>query len=531
MLRTSTSLLALLLLAPVAIAQPEYSSCIEATDPPACLARIAATNGADISDKFDAVVRHGLIDRVASLRWNLRNTVGRQYVSRDDKPLSDKTTLAAVALLTAARHKEDPFADPTFQKLAAKAPDRAAIPFVAIHLWLEQIWGGNTYDMQVQFAGLPKIFAAIAADESLNRDAVTRLASHAAWYPETRGLALPLLRRAATRSDLSASQKTELASGFARLYGFADDADRLMRAGGESAPDYDIVGVQAEIATARLKSGYDAASARTIVKHLLANMQKQDLYLKDFDNEELGALEHSGAQAELREVGRAYEQQAALMGNDAGKWLAFASDCYLRAGDREAAIKTARLGLKYVPEAVTDGMPHSPTQTPQELARRAQGTGTEPVIALYRAGGISEALEFGYLAGKDRYFHARRAGEQPHPQWVIDDGWELYVWAMVGTAIKEEPATVPRVLAAFKNSCPSLTQAQCGEDMVFNFAHLAAAAGDRQLMHSLFANAARDLEKIDDGLDTQASFAVRLAAHWAHALEMLHTPRSVSPTP
>ena len=64
---------------------------------------------------------------------------------------------------------------------------------------------------------------------------------------------------------------------------------------------------------------------------------------------------------------------------------------------------------------------------PTALAIAAQGSGTSPVVALYRTGAIEEALKTRYLTGKDRYLNADRAGEKKDPQWVIDDNWTLYL--------------------------------------------------------------------------------------------------------
>lgn len=427
--------------------------------------------------------------------------------------------LAAVALLAAARREDNPFIHPVVKTLSAKADNRPEIALVAVNLWLEIIKGGNTYNKQVHFPGMKKIWEVIAETPQLDADAVLDLAGSASFDEQTRALVLPLLRRQAARTNLSARQKATLASQFSRNYGLANEADQLMQAGGKYAQNYDILGLQAEIAIARLMVAYDPAAARVVVASMLADIDDWPILL-DFENEVIPrALETSGAKSELRELAVAYLDRAVAAGAQSGPWFAAASDYYLRAGDRDLAIQTARAGLKYVPAAV--GGNDTPNATPQKLAARAQGEGTGPVIALYRAGAIQEALHFGYLAGKDRYANASRAGEPNDPQWVLDDGWELYISSMVvRPIINGDVATQRRVFDAIKRRCTPLDSTDCGSEMRLHLAHLAAALGDRTTMHEMFSFEARALDQIKER-DTSAYFAVSRAANWAHALELL----------
>ena len=47
------------------------------------------------------------------------------------------------------------------------------MPLAAVLIWLELIASGTGYDMQVQFAGMRRLFEAIGADASLNPNAVS----------------------------------------------------------------------------------------------------------------------------------------------------------------------------------------------------------------------------------------------------------------------------------------------------------------------------------------------------------------------
>jgi len=290
-----------------------------------------------------------------------------------------------------------------------------------------------------------------------------------------------------------------LASVFARSYELADDAERLMRSGGEAADNYSIHGLWSEIATVRLRTRYDARSAQIVAEEVRDQM-KWGAY-STFQNELLDVLERSGAHDELRELARIYVERAAETSEDAGAWFAVASDCYLRANDREAAVATARKGLGYA----------SPNPT------RAAA----PVIALYRAGAVAEALATDRLSGGDRYRHASRAGVAPDPQWVLDAPNPLDVWSMVERPIPNDPATMHRVFDAIEKRCRPLTNRNCSEELRMHLAHLAAALGDRKTMQTVFENEVREVENIRDGRAVRASFAIRLAAHWAHARELL----------
>jgi len=501
-----------------AAAPPKYSDCIDAPDPPACLARTAiAIDRPDPGDLAEAVVRHGLTDLIApyerrvlsgtrdhvmtgtealrSLGFQMEDDDYPKVVRRTD----DADTLAAIALLTAARHDEDPFSNPVVRRLSAKARNAAQAPLAAVLIWLELIQGGNGYDMQVGFRGLPKLFAAMGANPALSPDAVLRIASDASFEEQTDELALPLLRRSAARPDLTNRQKAALASVLARSYDLADDAERLLRSGGEAAENYSVHGLWSEIATVRLHTRYDAKSARIVAEEVVARMEWGAH--PRFEDELLDALERSGAYDELRELAHIYEERATKMSDDAGAWLANASDCYLRAGDREAAVAIARKGLVY------------------RSARQERSVA--PVVALYRAGAIDEALATGRLSGGDRYRYAGRAGVSPDPQWVLDEPSSLDVWSMVTRPIPDDAATMRRVFDALQKHCQPLTQRKCLEDHRMHLAHLAAALGDRKTMQTVFANEVREVENIRDGRAVRAFFAIRLAARWAHARELL----------
>ncbi|HKE93313.1 MAG TPA: hypothetical protein VKB34_03320, partial [Povalibacter sp.] len=433
----------------------------------------------------------------------------------------DPVALAAIALLAAARHEDDPFANPIVQALSAKAAHHPAIPLVAIHFWMEVIDGGNTFDKSVRFRGMGRIWEVIGSSAQLDAHIVGDVAGSAAFHQELREMVRPVLLRFAARDDLSADEKAGLASQLARYYGLVDEPERLMSSGGKDAPGYSIVGIRASIAMARLRSGYDAQSARLVIADVLADTSAPSVFT-DFDNEShLGALEKGSAKNELRQLAAAYLNAAAAAGDRAGPWYAGASDCYLRAGDREKAIETAGAGLKYVPAAVRTAVTvKSADSSPQALAKQAQGRGTEPVVALYRAGAIREALEFGYLSGKDRYLNAARAGEPADPQWVLDDEWPLYIEVMVFDAVlANDKAQQQRIFEAMMKPCTSLDSKSCTDETRQRLAHLAGALGKRTAVRELLSAEARQLDTQPRG--DAAFWAVSLAAQWAHALELL----------
>jgi hypothetical protein len=165
---TTTRILAALLAfcaSASAMSKANYADCVEATDPPACIARAALSDGwPEHGDIADAIIRHGLMDlvprksrvlvRVAQeevgsgteFLKSLGVTLPAGPAEKAAREAGTKVILAAVALLTAARHQQDPFSDPLVHSLIGKASDDTSIPSVALGLWIHFINGGNTFD-------------------------------------------------------------------------------------------------------------------------------------------------------------------------------------------------------------------------------------------------------------------------------------------------------------------------------------------------------------------------------------------------
>ena len=536
-MRSPLKILAALLstFATVASAGANYSACIDATDPPACIARMALTDGRPTpGDVTNAIIRHGLVelipshsavlvrvvkDEIAS-EIALLQAMGVPIVKDPDRQTAraadSKMILAAVALLTAARHQANPFADPMVQSLTARASNHPLIPFIALLFWLDHLEEGNPSILRVDFAGLPEIWRRVKANREVAPEVVYELAMGAINHVRAREETQDLLRWYASRPNSSASRKAQIASVFARLFSLADEAERLMMSGGDSAPDYDIDDIHAEIATVRLMSRYDAKDARLVADEISDDFSRIEAALFMGEDPRRVALEKSGAKAELREIAAKHLRlaQADQGIADAGDLYASASDCYRRAGDRDKALETAREGLPGVEKAFRA---RAAEGSRQRQAAQAQGRGTAPVVALYRAGAIEEALKFGYLSGEDRFDNAELAGEPRNPQWILDDGWPLYISVMAQlTLVRGAPAWRRQVFDAMSKWCAAQSS-QCDEERVAELAALAASVGEEAQMKMHLGARAKKLET--NAADPSA--AVDLAAHWAHALGYL----------
>ena len=154
-----------------------YSDCVDAADPAECLVR-RALESSDVRpvEVLDAVLRHGLVDLVpgksAELFRGLARKIDdsgatlnpaeaqlryyrRQMALHQGEP---KSLLAAMALVAAARHETDPFANPVYLELADEAKD-PRIPVLAMALWVEMVeMTGKAPDFRVTHAGLPAIW-------------------------------------------------------------------------------------------------------------------------------------------------------------------------------------------------------------------------------------------------------------------------------------------------------------------------------------------------------------------------------------
>jgi hypothetical protein len=548
-MRTKTALLAtLLLMAGIgsASARSRYADCVASVDPAGCITRKAVNSfGVDPGETLEGVLRHGLVELVpsktAKLMRGLYGSVGEPDAKVDspEEQLLDSSAsqalrkarhqpvLAAMALVAAARHEQDPFANSVYQKLARQAKDDPRIPLLALALWTEIVgMSGSPPDFRVTHAGLPAIWN--RALERKQEDVV--LLEDVAGTMAFLGKLMPQMREFflwyAGRPDLTPVQRVEAASRLARHFGDHETAAKLLADVGDRVEGYDLPGVRAEVARARLAKSYDAEAARTVLGDILDDFGRNGIRFADFNDVRRDVLERAGAYDELRQAGDECLRQAKIADADAkgsaAYWYAMASEFYLRAGDRERARAIARLGLPYVPDLVrsaTHDLSGIDKDNPTALAVAAQGWGTAPVIALYRAGAVEEALRTRYLTGKDRFRNAQRAGEKPDPQWVVDDDWGLYIDAMAReTADTTDRDYQQRAYDALVQSCHKPI-ADCFSETLREIAQVAAAMGDEARMKEALGAAARQLDK-----GTFNGFqALYVAGPWAHCEEILRS--------
>jgi hypothetical protein len=257
------------------------------------------------------------------------------------------------------------------------------------------------------------------------------------------------------------------------------------------------------------------------------DLARDGIRFAGFEDEKRDALERGGARDELRELGAEYLRQAeAIDGKpESANWYAMASDYYLRAGDRDRAREIARRGLPYAPELVrrfneTVGVANK--SDPTAAAISAQGRGTLPVVALYRAGAIEEALKTRYLTGKDRYLNAERAGEKKDPQWVLDDDWPLWIGVMVRDASRSTDREFQqRAYDGLVRSCRK-PLADCFSETLREIAQVVAGMGDEPRMKEVLSAAARQL----DAHSFSGFSALYIAGPWAHCEEVLREAMS-----
>jgi hypothetical protein len=516
---------------------------VDTANPAECIARRAVHSfGLESNYYLEAVLRHGLVDLVpghsSRLFKGLYGSVGEPDAKMDspEEQLLDSSAsralrrsphrpvLAAMALVAAARHEADPFANPIYLKLARQAKDDPRIPVLALSLWSQIIaMSGSPPDFWVTHAGLPAIWDRAMtrkeADAPLIEDLVYSVNFLDEFKPRTRAFFVWY----AQRPGLTVEQRVSMASQLARFFDMPDEAASLLAGIGADVEGFDMAGVRATLAAARLARGYDAESARLLAGRILDDLAKNGVRWGAFGSDftrEREALERASAHQELRELAAEYLRHAQALDGKAASadWYAAASDLYLRAGDVARARELARLGLPYVPElvrAATRDLGGVDRENPGALAIAAQGRGTAPVIALYRAGAIDEALKTRYLTGKDRYSNAERAGEKKDPQWVLDDDWPSYIGVMAREASSSSDRDFQRhAYDGLVRSCQK-PLADCFSETLREIAQVAAGMGDEARMTEALAAAARQLGGF-------AGFsALYVAGPWAHCEEIL----------
>jgi len=494
----------------------------------ACGARRKAVARPEV---LDAVVRHGLVDEVSRRSKRLFAALGRRnglpnifladmaqdYPGSAAARLSDtqrsRISLAAIALMAAARRTPEPFADATVRKLSRATGDDPLIPATAIWVWTEITAGVDVYDKWVEFPGLPAIWRKVAAQADLPYEPVNRLAYITVFQHALRPELEPVFRGFARRSDLTPSQKADLAGQLALYYYLVDEPERLMREGGSHADADQVQGARTLIGMARLRAGYDAAGARAVQAHIFDELATPGLPMRlspGFDDTRLDPLERAGAKRELREIADEFVRRAReyCCEADVSMLFANASDCYRRAGDRERAIEVAREGLKHARPMTSLAWPEP--RSPYLAA------------ALYRAGNIEEALATKLLSDRLRFQNAGRAGEPRDARWLANDEDSDYAILLVREAVNSPDATFRRSASeALKDRCANSQDPGCRVQTAGLRAELAASLGDAAQVSEILGASVHSLGTTPGA----ASDAVELAAWWAHALELLRAPR------
>jgi hypothetical protein len=527
-----------------------YSKCVDAANPPECIARRAVkSSGVRSEYVLEAVLRHGLADLVPKnsdrLMRGLYDGIGHpdEKIDTPEEQLVDSTAaaalraspprsiLAAMALIAAARHETEPFSNPVYLKLAKQAKNDPRIPVLALGLWGEVVgMSGSPPDFEVTHVGLAAIWNRAVARKEQDADLLEDVAGTLAFMDELKPQAREFYLWYASRPGLTAGQRVSTASQMGRYFQMHEQAASLLQGIGDDVEGWDVRGVRNSLAVARLRSsGYDAEAARILMGEIFDEFSRNGIRFGAFGSaigNEREALEQAGAREELRELGAECLRRADSTDfkYQASEWLASASDFYRRAGDLERAREVARRGLPYVPELVrqaNESLTGVNRDDPTAMAVAAQGRGTSPVIALYRAGAIDEALKSGYLTGKDRYRNAELAGEEKDPQWVIDDGWKLWIDAMVHEASRSTDREFQqRAYDALVRSCKK-PLADCFDEKLRNIAEVAAGMGDEARMKEALAAAARQLDR-GWGMGFHAMY---VAGPWAHCEEVLRSAK------
>jgi len=512
-------------------AVPTYIYCLEEDDPPDCLAREAVESGVRSRELLDAVLRHGLVDLVPDISPalvrgldSLEPQLLYAGMSGAMRQPGRKSLLAAIGLVAAARHEAQPFDNPIYRRLARAADQDPRIPVLAMAIWVKYVrMNGWSDDFRVTHAGLAAIWERALGRRQLDAVMLGRIAGDLAILDELKPQAREFLLWYAQRpEELTTAQRIPMSGVLARYFDLPEEAASLLVNLGDSR-EWDMFGVWTDIAVARLTKGYDAASARHLVINVVGLTNITAPHLHDFDSVKRDALERAGARDELRELGAFYVRKAE--GTDflpaKSEYFAAASDYYLRAGDRERALESARRGLPSMPEAVRvylGWVPGVDRHDPAAMANATQGDGTDAAIALYRAGAIDEALKTHYLTGWDRYLNAARAGEQKDPQWVIDYHWLSNIDFMVTEITRGNDQWLQqRAYQGLVRSCGK-SLARCSAQTLRNIARLAASLGNEPGMREALAAA---LRQIDLKGRYAGEWVLNIAGAWAHCEEAL----------
>jgi hypothetical protein len=518
-----------------------FAECAPTSDPPACIVTKAASiPGVGAQELLEAVIATGSVEIIeresvalidgaqaelsAAQRFLAAIGVQADPGAEQAGGSSSDVMLAAVALAAAAQRTDDPFDNPTVESLIARAGRDDRIAQIAVMLWEDFDVYGDWNSSLARPRGLERIWEAVLARPPADNEVLSELVTTAAFASTSRDYGLPLLRLLVSRPTASPDAKAQAASLLARVYRLPDEAQRTLDAAVSEGTDYDVDGIEVEIAEARLHRGSDARAAQVVVVDRVQALSAPAFHSYLIPSG-LEALEAGGARLELRRLGEAYLRQARQQsGNaeDTGQWFALASDCFRRAGDSDATVSAAREGLPFVARAVAARNVAPVGRTPldrQRAAVRANDFGTEPVLALYRAGARREAIQFGYLSGYQRYQVARETGEQIDVQAIVDDQSLFHLKIIVRSLI--EAARTERVEQVYRG-LPRSEFVDVWDEYQGQLGLLAAVARRETEMQAHFSDATEWLDRTpSEGAAATAMSALALAADWRRAQTML----------
>lgn len=304
-----------------------------------------------------------------------------------------------------------------------------------------------------------------------------------------------LTREAPLNGPWTADQRAGFASLVARG-GDWREAEAWLASGGNRPERYDLPGIRQEIDLARLREGPDAAAAARVVDALLA-AENIPLW---FDSA-VEALKAAGAIEEARRAAVALAQRGRRPDRsfeDRSGDLGSASMLLEAAGDRAAALDAAREGAALTPRAVAERISlfrNQGARPPAVLAQMANGFGTLPVERLYRLGAREEALEVGYLAGRDRYLAELAAGRRPDPAWIVPPQIDYELRLLTPALQAGESKGEASDLLARLRSDPA-AWAEAGDEQLMM---LAAIAGDAASVDAIFDESVRGLDAEEAG--------------------------------
>jgi hypothetical protein len=522
---------------------------VQLADPPTCLVERAAHASQKDKGLLQAVVLTGATSVVethasalthAVKGWVKDASVASAYlgiqsrtraISEQVAAADHAVTSAALALAAASHSHDNPFEHTITKKLIARAGNNPAIAPIAVELWRRLAvlhdWSGDNHLTRPR--GMSNLWRQVIARPPSDERVLVELAETASAH-DYRAEGLALLRIAMARGGLSNETKATMALQLAKWHRLPDEAQRLLDSGGAKTKDLNISEIRVAVARARLHRGYEAAAAKVVADACQRGPKPSSIegYTRWYMWEpELDALEAGKAINELLRLGNAYLAHARKPNDNPEnqvRWFALASEAFRRGGDKMRAITAAREGLPFIPHAVAranEGGGQALTVTdPRAAAVAAFGRGTEPVVALYKAGARDEAIASGYLTGLARYLNAEHAGEAPDPQWVVDDRSPLHINILIGWLIRANDQ--PNAARLYRGLRCSDIYGTDSFDRERALGIAAAMSGWRQLMKAHFTAAAADRDGADQRRVANIGMppALALAVDWRRGLTL-----------